>query len=150
MKVGIQMRRNIEITHPILLQALTGQITFAFTLAALTRASNMILMVDEFQIFRNTCEKTPDPHHYQMLLVVKWDVEQGLFFISKHGKDAYVPATEDHLVTFFSYANRVTIFEPQDTGRRQKVNFGPSSTRAQMTTTLGSINPNNVRSKFVQ
>ena len=69
------MRRAIYITHPHQLQALTNEVSFAFTLAGLTRASNMIIMVDEFQIFRNTCEWKPDPNHYQMLLVVKWDQE---------------------------------------------------------------------------
>ena len=56
-KICIQMRWNIYITDPLLLQSLTDAISFPFTIGALTRASNMIMLVDEFQIFRNTCRK---------------------------------------------------------------------------------------------
>ena len=109
----------------------------------------MIIMVDEYQIFQNTCGRLADPQMYQMLLVVKWERELGKFYISKHGKENYVAATNEILEKHFAYANRVVIFEPYDTGRRRKYPFNPSHLQGRMTTNMAGGSHSNCRRRFM-
>ena len=122
----MQLNRTCTISDPLALKLLQQPKYVGIVLATLVRCSNLLLRGDSYQFFgENNTSYVKKPATYQRLIVAKYLRRTGnwYFRLQRAKKDAWMAATPFNLQRIFGDVHRLLIYEPCDTGRRNKSKF---------------------------